>query len=93
MNGTAMIRGPSTVEESSLSLAEGWVRENLQRETHEQGLKAGDEIEVAGLDQCDCVPLDVSFDCGSRVGNWRLSSVRERGIRKVSATYKWEPKR
>lgn len=91
MNGTAMIRGPST-DETSLSLAEDHVREFLVVAA-ECGLDAGDEIEVCGLDRCDCVPLDVPFEHGGLAGNWHLSGVRERGYRNTFATYRWEPKR
>ena len=82
-----------TTNETSLSLAEDWVRENLTREVFEQGLRPGDMIKVDRLEQYECVPLDVAFDCGSRVGNWRLASAREQGVRGVSAIYRWEPKR
>lgn len=83
--------------ETSLSLAEVFVRENLEREVFEQGLNRGDLIAVDGMDNCDCVPLVVDFDCGIRVGKWYLESC-ERMRRFTSATttfratYRWEPK-
>lgn len=93
MNGTAMIRGPSTDEpETSLSLAEDYVREFLVVAS-EGGLDAGDEVEVCDLNRCDCVPINVPFQSGGYSGNWHLSGVRERGYRKTFATYRWEPKR
>lgn len=83
----------STKDETSLSLAEDYVREVLAHEVFEQGLSDGDAIDVVRLDQCDCVPVDVSFDVGGRVGNWRLMEVKQVPGRRLTATYEWEPKR
>jgi hypothetical protein len=79
-------------EETSLSLAEDWVRECLEREVFEQAIDPGEEIEVSGLDQCDCVPVQVAFDVPLHKGSWRLIVVRELARRKLVATYKWEPR-
>ncbi len=89
--------GMIPIAETALSLAEDYVRKNLEREVFEQGLDRGDLIAVDGMDNCDCIPLDVSFDCGPRVGKWYLESVERRrpftsSITTLRATYRWEPK-
>ncbi len=80
-----------TTTETSLSLAEDYVRETIKREVYEQRLNRGEKIEVAGIDQCDCVPVNVAFDEAHRRGNWLLEGVRVHGYGKLAATYKWEP--
>ncbi len=77
----------------SLTLAEDYVREALLRETHEQSLEDGDDIEVDHMGRCDCIPLAVTFDVAFKQGTWHLVGVRTKRFSSLSAIYEFEAKR
>ena len=77
----------ATAANESYDLAEEWVREQINAHA-DLVVKAGEEITVAGLNECDCVP--VSITCPG--GWWQLCGVN-RHLRGLDATYRWLAKR